>query len=100
MDSLMTLELRNRLEASLGLKLQPTILWNYPSIAALAPFLATRMEISLDAEPGAHGETVEAAVAGAIPGQDPVRPLSDADMEASLEAELERVEARLGRKLR
>jgi myxalamid-type polyketide synthase MxaE and MxaD len=47
-DSLMVLELRNRLEASLGITLSATLVWNYPTIAALVPHLASKMEISLD----------------------------------------------------
>lgn len=48
LDSLMTLELRNRLEASLGLNLPATMTWNYPTIAALAPYLADKMGIPLE----------------------------------------------------
>ena len=50
LDSLMALELRNRLEASLDLTLPATTFFNYPNIAALAPHLAAKMEIALDAE--------------------------------------------------
>jgi len=47
MDSLMALELRNRVEATLGLKLSATLLWNYPTMAALTPYLVRRMNITL-----------------------------------------------------
>lgn len=46
-DSLMTLELRNQLEKGLSLSLSPTLLWNYPTIDTLTPFLATKLELSL-----------------------------------------------------
>jgi phthiocerol/phenolphthiocerol synthesis type-I polyketide synthase C len=39
MDSLMTLELRNRLEADLGIPLSASTIWNYPTVAALARHL-------------------------------------------------------------
>ncbi|MBL8976367.1 MAG: KR domain-containing protein, partial [Myxococcales bacterium] len=42
-DSLMGLEVRNRLEAGLGLTLSATLLWTYPTVAALADFLAKRI---------------------------------------------------------
>ena len=47
-DSLMALELRNRLEADLDLTLSATLIWNYPTVADLANYLAGKMEICLE----------------------------------------------------
>jgi acyl carrier protein len=43
LDSLMALELRNRLERALHLKLSATLVWNYPTISALAGHLEARL---------------------------------------------------------
>ncbi|GAA1905952.1 phthiocerol type I polyketide synthase PpsC [Streptomyces sodiiphilus] len=43
LDSLMSLELRNRLESAFGLKLSPTLLWTYGSSRALAGVLGERL---------------------------------------------------------
>ena len=43
LDSLMALELRNRLEASLGITLPVALVWAYPTISALAGALCERM---------------------------------------------------------
>src|SRR5919199_1889792 len=43
LDSLMTLELRNRLEAAFGLKLSPTLLWTYGTPTALSRALADQL---------------------------------------------------------
>jgi phthiocerol/phenolphthiocerol synthesis type-I polyketide synthase C len=43
LDSLMSLELRNRLEAALGLRLSPTLLWTYGSIRALSGKLSEQL---------------------------------------------------------
>ena len=43
LDSLMALELRNRLEASLGITLPVALVWAYPTIAGLATALCERM---------------------------------------------------------
>ncbi|WP_079149059.1 type I polyketide synthase [Streptomyces agglomeratus] len=43
LDSLMGLELRNRLETSFGLKLSPTLLWSYGTAGALADALCERL---------------------------------------------------------
>ncbi|MDC0667757.1 type I polyketide synthase [Nannocystis radixulma] len=43
LDSLMTLELRNRLEASLDLALSPTVLWRHSTIRALTQHLLTHI---------------------------------------------------------
>ena len=48
LDSLVALELRNRLEISLNLTLPATLVWNYLNIAMLATHLAERMGISLE----------------------------------------------------
>ncbi|MCB0171114.1 MAG: type I polyketide synthase [Anaerolineae bacterium] len=50
LDSLMSLELRNRLETSFGLTLSATLIWNYPTITVLVPFLAEKMQIPLATE--------------------------------------------------
>ena len=48
LDSLMALELRNRLELSLGVTLSATLIWGYPTVAALAPFLAEKMGLEFE----------------------------------------------------
>jgi len=44
MDSLMGLELRNRIEATLGITMPATLLWTYPTVGALAQHLADQMQ--------------------------------------------------------
>jgi acyl carrier protein len=48
LDSLMAVELRNRLEQSLGLALSATIVWSYPTLDALATHLASKMGLPLE----------------------------------------------------
>jgi len=40
MDSLMGLELRNRIEVGLGQRVSPTLLWTYPTVRAISEHLA------------------------------------------------------------
>jgi acyl transferase domain-containing protein len=47
-DSLMSVELRNRLEKAFGVALSATLIWNHPTIKDIAPFLAGRAAIPLD----------------------------------------------------
>jgi len=42
-DSLMSLELRNRLEAGLGMKLSATLIWTYGNAASLAQHLSGKL---------------------------------------------------------
>jgi NAD(P)-dependent dehydrogenase (short-subunit alcohol dehydrogenase family)/acyl carrier protein len=49
LDSLMALELRNRLESALAITLPATFAWNYPTIQDLAPYVAGRMDVALGA---------------------------------------------------
>lgn len=95
MDSLMGLELRNRLEAGLGLTLSATTIWNYPTVDLLTSFLVTELGLGSPATPGpARRETG--------PGDDPLngdrrgeQPAMD-DVEASLTEELRAVDELLG----
>ncbi len=48
LDSLMGLELRNRLESSTEVSVPATLIWNYPTVGQLAPQVAARMGIALD----------------------------------------------------
>lgn len=47
-ESVMSLELRNRLERQFGLRLPATLIWNYPTIRDLVPYLALQAGISLE----------------------------------------------------
>jgi acyl carrier protein len=55
LDSLMALELRNRLERSLKLKLSSSLIWNYPTPDILAKHLLQKLEI------GSASTSVESA---------------------------------------
>ena len=78
LDSLMTLELRNRLEADLGLRLSATLVWNYPTVAALAAHLAQALRLEAPDAPAAS-----------IPASD--HDLSGVPVAIRLDEELERV---------
>ncbi|MDT3395988.1 acyl carrier protein, partial [Streptomyces sp. B1866] len=90
-DSLLSLELRKRLEASLGVRLPATAMWRFPTIDALVPFLAERMGIALQAAP-------ESAADGTAPGAEISGPDSadtggqdgglDSELDALSESEL------------
>ncbi|MXO39521.1 SDR family oxidoreductase, partial [Mycobacterium kansasii] len=67
LDSLMALELRNRLEASLGITLPVALVWAYPTITDLATALCERMDYAppavaqqtADAEPELSDEEMD-----------------------------------------
>ncbi|MCY1077694.1 type I polyketide synthase [Archangium lansingense] len=52
LDSLMSMEIRNRLEAELGLKLSATLVWTYPTLAALTPYLAEKLGLPFEDKDG------------------------------------------------
>ena len=60
MDSLMALELRNRLERRTGLSLSPTLVWNHPTVVAVGEHLATRLGLALAGEAVAPASPPEA----------------------------------------
>jgi len=83
LDSLMGLEIRNRLEASLGLTIPATLIWTYPTIAALAAYLAEKLGLTRQEPPA------PASSEPAIPDElrrtaEQIAGLSDAEMEALL----------------
>lgn len=51
LDSLMGLELRNRLESALGARVKATILWTYPTVRSLSEHLAKTLFPDDDAMP-------------------------------------------------
>ena len=57
LDSLMALELRNRLEATLGITLPAALVWAYPTISALADALCERMGYEPGTESSAESGT-------------------------------------------
>ena len=50
-DSLMGLELKNSLEQQLGLVLPVSLVWNYPTVAEMAVYVARQLGVSLDDRP-------------------------------------------------
>jgi acyl carrier protein len=87
MDSLMSVELRRRLERGAGRKLPSTLTFNYPSIAALATFL--HRELVVPEEPGARASQGNAVAP--VNANDDLDLLSDEQLEAKLLARLESV---------
>jgi phthiocerol/phenolphthiocerol synthesis type-I polyketide synthase C len=61
LDSLMALELRNRLEASLGITLPAALIWAYPTISGLAGALCERMGYATTGVTSATTPTTKAA---------------------------------------
>jgi acyl transferase domain-containing protein/D-arabinose 1-dehydrogenase-like Zn-dependent alcohol dehydrogenase/acyl carrier protein len=90
LDSLMGLEIRNRLEASLGLTLSATMAWTYPTLSALTTHLAEKMELPLEElAPVRDAEQDRLAlVAESIAG------LSESEMEALI---MKKIEGKAGK---
>jgi len=90
LDSLMALELRNRVEAGLGLRLSATLVWNYPTLRDLVPYLAERLDVTLDdlETPAVETESV------AQEKIETLEEMSDAEAEAQLAARLAAFEER------
>ncbi|MGW3460540.1 acyltransferase domain-containing protein [Streptomyces olivaceoviridis] len=92
-DSLMSVELRNRLEKVFGIPLSATLIWNHPTINDIAPFLADKAGIPLedDAGPADSGPPVDRSSRDGTPDTPPG--------EASVEELLARELAEIDRKL-
>jgi acyl transferase domain-containing protein len=87
LDSLMALELRNRLERTTGLSLAAAVVWNHPTVVVLAEHLAGRMGIGLGAtEPMADATSTSSSD---LP---PEATATQAELEALLDEELAAVQ--------
>ena len=85
LDSLMALELRNRMERALHQKLSATLVWNYPTVSALGAYLEGRLPAR---EPHAKGKAsaIDSTESSPLPG--PSRKTDGPSAAEMLEAEL------------
>jgi len=108
MDSLMTLELRNRLEADLKLTISATAIWNYPTVTLLAAHLAERLGAAAVAqgdavvplpppvETRAPAEKAPSADENGASGPADTDALTRAELESLLDSELAGIDDLLG----
>jgi acyl carrier protein len=83
MDSLMGLELRNRIEAALGITVSATLLWTYPTVTALSVYVAGQTGVAGNGEAVRPPDTREVT-----PLDHEVSHLEKDDLLALLDAEL------------
>jgi acyl transferase domain-containing protein/NAD(P)-dependent dehydrogenase (short-subunit alcohol dehydrogenase family) len=67
LNSIMGLELRHRLERDLALRLSATLIWNHPTLAALAAHLQTRLDEQPAAAAGASAPRGREDIASSVP---------------------------------
>jgi acyl carrier protein/NADP-dependent 3-hydroxy acid dehydrogenase YdfG len=80
MDSLMSLELKSRIENAVGMDLPSTLTFNYPSVRALADFLVANATTAADGPPATIGAvSVVSPMEGAVDDE-----LSEDDVAALL----------------
>jgi acyl carrier protein len=89
MDSLMSVELKRRLERGAGRTLPSTLTFNYPNAAALAGFLDQALAPGSAAAPGATAAAPAASTPPPAP-EGALDALSEDELEARLLAKLER----------
>jgi len=90
LDSISAVELRNRWSEELGLLLSATLIWDHPTISALATHLADKMEIPLDSPEAAP--LAQDAERTAVVAQ--IKELSEEEAEALLVQKLSTIEAK------
>jgi acyl carrier protein len=90
MDSLMSVELRKRLQRGFGSALPSTLTFNYPNVDALVGFLEREFAAAVVPPPRDDERPPAPDVAQAVPnGESDLSALSDAELEARLLARLE-----------
>jgi NAD(P)-dependent dehydrogenase (short-subunit alcohol dehydrogenase family)/acyl carrier protein len=87
-DSLMALELRNRLEVTMGLRLSATLIWSHPTVADLTSHLLQKAVAGESHEAAVAVEPRRTAAIGA-PVAEELGGLSEADAARALMKELE-----------
>lgn len=92
LDSLMAVELRNRLQASVGRPLPSTLAFDHPTVEAIADFLGEVLEVE---EPGTQNGA-EPPSADLSEATADVESMSDEEAEALLIQELSEIDARKG----
>lgn len=85
MDSLMSVELRRRLERGIGQSLPSTLTFNYPNIAALATFIEGVLRKA------GPQETAPKLTDGIVSDGESLSKMTDAELEARMAALLEKV---------
>lgn len=88
MDSLMAVELRNRLQSSLGCPVPTTVVFDYPTIAALVDYLAGVLELEID-QPDDDSDLLSLKDEPEEPADTAADNLSDSEAEALLMAKLD-----------
>jgi acyl transferase domain-containing protein len=86
MDSLMTIELKNRLQASVGKPLPSTIVFDHPTVDALAEYLEQKVLVLTEDSRGAGGEAKSAGQP--VKAWTELEQMSDEEAEAILTKEL------------
>ena len=94
LDSLMSIELRNRLEDGLHITLSASLIWNYPTVHALATYLAEKIEVSFEKDEASAAATSQKEVQSAPDAE--IENLSKAELDALLREELDAIEDLLG----
>ncbi len=87
MDSLTSLELRNRLQTSLGYSMPLTLAFDYPTVEAFVDYLATEV-LSIEFSHESALKT-ESNNQGQVVAQSNLEELSDSEAEALLLSKLE-----------
>jgi acyl carrier protein len=94
LDSISAVELRNRWQEELGMVLPVTLIWDYPTITALATHLASRLEGTTEQSKATAAAATVAVVSERTAVVSEVKKLSEAEAEALLLEKLGNIEAR------